>query len=42
MHLERAVLNVIDFALTAEERSFTSPEFRTNIGRLLGRDTTAT
>jgi enoyl-CoA hydratase len=38
MHLERAVLNVIDFALTAEERSFASPEFRENIDRLLARD----
>jgi enoyl-CoA hydratase/carnithine racemase len=38
MHLERAVLNVIDFALTAEERSFTSSEFRANIGRLVGRN----
>jgi enoyl-CoA hydratase/carnithine racemase len=37
MHLERAVLNVIDFALSAEERSFTSPEFRSNIDRLLKR-----
>jgi enoyl-CoA hydratase len=37
IHLERAVLATIDFALTAEERSFTSPELRANIDRLLGR-----
>jgi enoyl-CoA hydratase len=42
LHLERAVLNVIDFALTAEERSFTSREFRANIDRLLGKDATST
>jgi enoyl-CoA hydratase len=38
MHLERAVLATLDFALTAEERSFTSPELRTNIDRLRSRD----
>jgi enoyl-CoA hydratase/carnithine racemase len=37
MHLERAVLNVIDFALGAEEKSFTSPEVRANLDRLLKR-----
>jgi enoyl-CoA hydratase/carnithine racemase len=37
VHLERAVLNVLDFALTAEERSFTSPEVRANIDRLRKR-----
>jgi enoyl-CoA hydratase len=35
MHLERAVLATIDFALTAEDRSFTSPELRTNLDRLM-------
>jgi enoyl-CoA hydratase/carnithine racemase len=35
MHLERAVLATIDFALTAEDRSFQSPELRANIDRLL-------
>jgi enoyl-CoA hydratase len=35
MHLERAVLATLDFALTAEARSFTSPELRANIDRLL-------
>jgi enoyl-CoA hydratase/carnithine racemase len=34
MHLERAVLATIDFALTAEDRSFTSPELRANLERL--------
>jgi enoyl-CoA hydratase/carnithine racemase len=37
IHLERAVLATIDFALTAEERSFTSPEMRANLDRLLKR-----
>ena len=36
LHLERAVLATIDFALTAEDRSFTSPELRANLDRLLG------
>ena len=34
IHLERAVLSCIDFALTAEDRSFTSSELRANIDRL--------
>ena len=34
MQLERAVLSTLDFALTAEDRSFTSPELRANIDRL--------
>ena len=38
LHLERAVLATLDFALTAEERSFTSPELRANLDRLLSRD----
>jgi enoyl-CoA hydratase/carnithine racemase len=33
LHLERAVLNTIDFALSAEERSFDSPDLRANIDR---------
>jgi enoyl-CoA hydratase len=37
MHLERAVLATLDFALTAEDRSFTSPELRANLDRLLAR-----
>ena len=39
MHLERAVLATLDFALTAEDRSFTSPELRANLDRLLARET---
>jgi enoyl-CoA hydratase len=38
LHLERAVLAALDFALTAEDRSFTSPELRANLDRLLDRD----
>jgi enoyl-CoA hydratase len=39
MHLERAVLATLDFALTAEDRSFRSPELRANLDRLLSRET---
>jgi enoyl-CoA hydratase len=35
LHLERAVVATIDFALTAEHRSFDSPELRANIDRFL-------
>ncbi|MGD0749012.1 MAG: enoyl-CoA hydratase/isomerase family protein, partial [Acidimicrobiales bacterium] len=35
MHLERAVLATLDFALSAEDRSFVSPELRANIDRFL-------
>jgi enoyl-CoA hydratase len=35
LHLERAILATIDFALTAEDRSFTSPELRANVDRFL-------
>jgi enoyl-CoA hydratase/carnithine racemase len=38
MHLERAVLATIDFALTAEHRSFDSPELRANLDRFLAKD----
>ena len=38
LHLERAVLATLDFALTAEDRSFTSPELRANIDRFLAKD----
>lgn len=34
LHMERAVLATIDFALTAEERSFDSPELQANIQRM--------
>ncbi|MBV8462517.1 MAG: enoyl-CoA hydratase/isomerase family protein [Acidimicrobiales bacterium] len=37
LHLERAVLATLDFALSAENRSFDSPELRTNLDRLLAR-----
>jgi enoyl-CoA hydratase/carnithine racemase len=35
LHLERAVLATIEFALAAEDRSFTSPELRANLDHLL-------
>lgn len=38
MHLERAVLATIDFAFTAEHRSFDSPELRANLDRLMNKD----
>ena len=38
MHLERAVLATLDFALSAEERSFTSPELRANLDRMQKKD----
>jgi enoyl-CoA hydratase/carnithine racemase len=34
LHLERAVVATLDFALTAEDRSFTSDELRANLDRL--------
>ncbi len=37
LHLERAVLATIDFALGAENRSFDSPEVRANVDRFLDR-----
>jgi enoyl-CoA hydratase/carnithine racemase len=37
LHLERAVLATLDFALAAEDRSFTSPELRANLNRLLAK-----
>ena len=38
LHLERAVTATIDFALTAEHRSFDSPELRANLDRFLAKD----
>jgi enoyl-CoA hydratase len=38
LHLERAVLATLDFALAAEDRSFQSSELRANLDRLLARD----
>ncbi len=37
LHLERAVLATLDFALAAEERSFGSAELRANLDRLRAR-----
>lgn len=37
LHLERAVLATLDFALAAETESFDTPELRKNIDRFLGR-----
>ena len=37
LHLERAVVATLDFALAAEDRSFTSSELRANLDRLLAR-----
>ena len=34
-HLERAVVATLDFALSAEHRSFDAPELRANIDRFL-------
>ena len=38
LHLERAVLATIDYALTAEHRSFDSPELRANLDLALHKD----
>ena len=35
LHLERAVLATLDYALSAEDRSFQSPELRANLDRFL-------
>jgi enoyl-CoA hydratase len=37
LHLERAVLATLDFALAAEDRTFGSPDLRANLDRLLER-----
>lgn len=37
MHLERAVLATIDFAMAAEAESFDTPDLRANVDRFLGR-----
>jgi hypothetical protein len=34
MHIERAVLATLDYAMTAEELTFQSDDFQTNIARL--------
>ncbi|MGH9016659.1 MAG: enoyl-CoA hydratase/isomerase family protein [Acidimicrobiales bacterium] len=38
LHLERAVLATLDYALAAEDRSFTSPELRATLDRLTEGD----
>jgi enoyl-CoA hydratase/carnithine racemase len=37
LHVERAVLATIDFAMSAETESFDMPELRANVDRFLGR-----
>jgi enoyl-CoA hydratase/carnithine racemase len=37
LHLERAVLATIDFAMSAETASFDTPDLRANVDRFLGR-----
>jgi len=37
LHVERAVLATIDFAMSAETESFDTPELRANLARFLGR-----
>jgi len=37
VQLERAVLGCLDFALSAEEKSFSSPELRKTLDRLLSK-----
>jgi len=41
LHLQRAVLATLDFALSAEERSFSSPELRANLDRFMDKGETA-
>ena len=38
LHVERAVLATIDFAMAAETESFDTPELRANVDRFLGGD----
>jgi enoyl-CoA hydratase/carnithine racemase len=40
LHLERAVLATIDFAMAAETESFETTELRENVARFLGRSST--
>jgi enoyl-CoA hydratase/carnithine racemase len=37
LHVERAVLASIDFAMAAETESFDTPDLRANVDRFLGR-----
>lgn len=41
LHLERAVLATIDFAMASETQSFDTPELRQSIDRFLGREPAA-
>jgi len=38
LHIERAALATIDFAMAAESESFDTPDLRANVDRFLGRD----
>jgi enoyl-CoA hydratase len=38
LHLERAVVATLDFALAAEDRSFVSPELRANLDRFMSKE----
>jgi enoyl-CoA hydratase/carnithine racemase len=42
LHLERAVLATLDYALAAEDRTFTSADLRANLDRLLARQKSKT
>ena len=37
LHLERAVLATIDFAMAAETESFDTPDLRANVDRFIKR-----
>src|SRR5215470_12527414 len=41
LHMERAVLATIDFAMSAETESFDMPDLRANVDRFLGREASA-
>ncbi len=41
MHVERAVLATIDFAMASESESFDTPDLRANVDRFLGRSSPA-
>ena len=38
MHLDRAVLNVLDYALVTEDRSFTSDDTRSFLAKALKKE----
>ena len=37
LHVERAVLATIDFAMASETESFDTDDLRANVGKFLGR-----